>query len=78
MRYVVNRIIKLILDNEPSKENETMIRIDGFDDMAIYEQVASKISMIFEKKGLTVDIKLAKNKWNFFEKNSENTTNETT
>lgn len=74
MRYVVNRIIKLILDNEPSKENETMIRIDGFDDMAIYEQVASKISMIFEKKGLTVDIKLAKNKWNFFEKNSENTT----
>ena len=42
-----------------------MIRIDGFDDMAIYEQVASKISMIFEKKGLTVDIKLAKNKWNF-------------
>ena len=33
MKYVVNRIIELIMDNEPSKDKETMIRVDGFDSM---------------------------------------------
>lgn len=74
MKYVVNRIIELIMDNEPSKDKETMIRVDGFDNIKIYEQVASKLSEEFHKEGLTLDIKLAKNKWNAFKKKSDNTT----
>lgn len=68
MKYVVNRIIELIMDNEPSKDKETMIRVDGFDNIKIYEQVASKLTDILYKEGLTLDIKLAKNKWNVFKK----------
>ena len=74
MKYVVNRIIELIMDNEPSKDKETMIRVDGFDNIKIYEQVASKLTDILYKEGLTLDIKLAKNKWNVFKKKSDNTT----
>lgn len=74
MKYVVNRIIELIMDNEPSKDKETMIRVDGFDNIKIYEQVASKLSEELLKEGLTLDIKLAKNKWNAFKKKSDNTT----
>lgn len=74
MKYVVNRIIELIMDNEPSKDKETMIRVDGFDNIKIYEQVASKLSEALNKEGLTFDIKLAKNKWNAFKKKSDNTT----
>lgn len=74
MKYVVNRIIELIMDNEPSKDKETMIRVDGFDNIKIYEQVASKLSEELHKEGLTLDIKLAKNKWNAFKKKSDNTT----
>ena len=59
MKYVVNRIIELIMDNEPSKDKETMIRVDGFDNIKIYEQVASKLSEELLKEGLTLDIKLA-------------------
>ena len=44
MKYVVNRIIELILSNEPSTNKETMVRVDGFDNIAIYEQVASRIT----------------------------------
>ena len=74
MKYIVNRIVELILDNEPSIDKETMIRVDGFDNIAIYEQVAARITLLLEKKGLTVDVRLARNKWNFFKKNTENTT----
>ena len=74
MKYVVNRIIELIMDNEPSKDKETMIRVDGFDSIKIYEQVASKLSEELLKEGLSLDIKLAKNKWNAFKKKSDNTT----
>lgn len=74
MKYVINRIVELILDNEPSKDKETMICVDGFDNIAIYEQVAARISSVLVEKGLTVDVKLAKNKWNSFKKNPENTT----
>ena len=74
MKYVVNRIIELIMDNEPSKDKETMIRVDGFDNIKIYEQVASKLSEELLKEGLTLDIKLAKNKWNAFKKKTDNTT----
>ena len=74
MKYIVNRIVELILDNEPSIDKETMIRVDGFDNIAIYEQVAARITLLLEKKGLTVDARLARNKWNSFKKNSENTT----
>ena len=62
------------MDNEPSKDKETMIRVDGFDSIKIYEQVASKLSEELLKEGLSLDIKLAKNKWNAFKKKSDNTT----
>lgn len=74
MKYVVNRIIELIMDNEPSKDKETMIRVDGFDNIKIYEQVALRLSEELHKEGLALDIKLAKNKWNAFKKKSDNTT----
>ena len=70
MKYIIDSIVNLIIYNEPSKEKETMIRIDGFDELAIYEQVATKISNIVKEKGLTINIRLAKNKYNNF-KNSE-------
>lgn len=74
MRYVVNRIVELILGNEPSANKETMIRVDGFDNIAIYEQVASRITSLLWEKGLTVDVRLANNKWNSLKKNTDNTT----
>ena len=74
MKYVVNRIIELILSNEPSTNKETMVRVDGFDNIAIYEQVASRITSLLGEKGLTVDVRLAKNKWHSFKRNPDNTT----
>ena len=74
MKYVVNKIIELIMNNEPSKNTETMVRVDGFENIEIYEQVAVQLFKIVESKGLTINVKLAKNKWNSFKKKIKNTT----
>lgn len=74
MRYIVNRVVELILGNEPSSDTETMIRVDGFENVAIYEKVAAKVTSLLENEGISIDIKLAKNKWNYFKKKTENMT----
>ena len=50
-----------------------MIRIDGFEDVRFYDILAHQITEVFSKSGLSIDIKLAKNKWEYFRKNAEET-----
>ena len=73
MKYVVNKIVELIYANGPSKDKETMVRVDGFEDINIYNQVAIQLKNNIDKLGLTIDIKLARNKWNEFNKSVKNT-----
>lgn len=51
MKYVVNRIIELIMDNEPSKDKETMIRVDGFDSIKSMSRLHQNFQKNFLKKG---------------------------
>ena len=73
MNYIVNKTVDIIRRNAPSSNGETMIRIDGFEDVRFYDNLAHRISMAFSNSELSVDIKLAKNKWEYFKKNAENT-----
>ena len=75
MKYIVNKIAEMIRRNSPSSDSEAMIRVDGFEDVCFYDNLAHKITGDFAGTGLTVDIKLAKNKWEYFLKNSEHTSN---
>ena len=71
MKYIVSSIASLILNNAPSADGEMMIRVDGFEDIKIYETLARTISKGLEGRNLTSRIKLAKNKWKYFQDNSE-------
>lgn len=71
MKYIVNSIIELIVNNAPSNDGEMMIRVDGFEDVKIYETLSRKLKEEFAGGNLSVDIKLAKNKWKYFTKNSD-------
>lgn len=73
MKYIVDTIAELILNNAPSVDGEMMIRVDGFEDIKIYETLSRKL-VEFSHIGLSVDIKLAKNKWNYFSANSDDST----
>ena len=68
MKYIVNRIADMIINNAPAKDSEMMIRIDGFQDLKIYESVAQLITKYFSKSGLTVDVKIAAQKFAELEK----------
>ena len=71
MKYIVKKTADIIKRNLPSIEGESMIKVDGFEDICFYNELAYKISKIVEDAGLTVDIKLSGNKWENFKKNTE-------
>ena len=65
--YIVNTIVKQILNNKPDRQGETMIRVDGFENIEIYEAIARKVTELLDKEDLTIEIKLAKNKFRHFQ-----------
>lgn len=71
MKYIVNSVANLILNNAPFADGEMMIRVDGFEDIKIYETLARIVSKGLKERNLTVRIKLAKNKWKYFQNNSD-------
>lgn len=71
MKYIVDAIENLIMNNAPAKDGEMMIRVDSFDDIKIYEAISKQVSALLKKKDLSVKIKLAKNKWRHFKDNAQ-------
>lgn len=63
MKYIVNKTTEIIKRNAPAIDGEAMVRVDGFEDIRFYENLALKITQEFSESDLSVDIKLAKNKW---------------
>jgi DNA replication protein DnaC len=73
MKYIVDTIVNLILNNAPTKDGEMMVRVDCFEDIKIYETVSRELYQYFNNENLTVNIKLAKNKWRHFKQTSYET-----
>lgn len=71
MKYIVDAIVNLIVNNAPAKDGEMMIRVDSFEEIAIYEAISRKVSSLLKDRDLTVKIKLAKNKWRHFKNNAK-------
>ena len=71
MKYIVDAIVNLIVNNAPAKDGEMMIRVDSFEDIQIYEAISKKVSLMLTDKDFTVKIKLAKNKWRHFKNNAQ-------
>ncbi|SFC69934.1 ATP-binding protein [Butyrivibrio sp. YAB3001] len=74
MKYVVNSLVQLIENQAPTKGTETIIRVDGFESLEIYENFARRIVEAYKDSGLKVDVKLTKTKMDSLEKNCDNTT----
>ena len=73
MKYIVEKITNLIVSNAPDKDGEMMIRIDSFENLQIYEAISRLVNEELAQKGLSVKIKLAKNKWKHFKNITDNT-----
>lgn len=63
MNYITNQIVELVTLREPDVSGETMILINGFENLGIYNQIARLITYAYKFRPLSVDIKLAGKKW---------------
>ncbi len=73
MKYIIENISKNIVENSPISLGEALIRVDGFESIEIYEAVADLVAKSLKAKGLSVVIKLSRNKWNELKAASTNT-----
>lgn len=73
MKYTVDSVVSNIIENLPELAGEMLVRIDGFEDIRIYEEIAQGLTRSLANSGLSVSIKLTRNKWESFEKTRENT-----
>ena len=63
MKYITEQIVRLVSLHEPDSNGETMILVNGFEDLRVYNQVARLVSDRYKSSILTSEIKLAGKKW---------------
>ena len=56
MKYIVDAIVNLIVNNAPAKDGEMMIRVDSFEDIKIYEAISKQVSTILKDRELSVKL----------------------
>lgn len=77
MQYIINRISELIEEKTPSHGGEAIILINGFERLRLYQEIAAKLNRDFEGSGLSLNIKLAKRKWEDLSQDSDTITKQT-
>lgn len=70
MIYIIDKVCSMIKENISSNNTETLIRVDSFDNLAIYEQIAKNITEYCKSKNYSLNIKLGRKKWLELVKNS--------
>ena len=70
MQFIVNSIVEHIAEKEPAPGSEAIILINGFERLSIYAEIAKKLSERYSSRPLTLNIKLAKRKWEELSKSS--------
>ncbi len=73
MNYITDRIVNMISLHEPEINGETMIMINGFENLQIYNQIAKEITDKYKDSMLSIGVKLAGKKWIELRKNCDTT-----
>lgn len=69
MKYATKLIIDDINLSILKNREESLFLINGFEDIAIYVKICEELTDIANDNGKSINIKMAKNKWNYFKKN---------
>ena len=74
MQYIINNILETIANRVPASGNETIILVNGFDKLKIYAELATTLEETYNSSTFTLNVKLAKRKWDELVKTSDTTT----
>ena len=72
MQYIVRQIVELIAENEPAPGSETIVLVNGFEDLKIYAELSNEINKKYTGSRFSINIKLAKRKWDELSANADN------
>ena len=74
MNYIVKEISEIVVEKQPAPDSESIILINGFERLRMYSELASSIESSMSGRGASVNIKLAKKKWEELSKTADTTT----
>lgn len=74
MQYIINTIVDLIAERLPDPGSELILLINGFEDLKIYAELSSVVYKKYFGSEYSLNIKLAKKKWEELSKKSDTTT----
>jgi len=73
MRYIVESVVDMILKSITDVSKESLIRVDGFENIEIYNNIAINVLKKLKEKDLKVTVKLSSNKFEEFKNNCRDT-----
>lgn len=59
MKYIISALNKYVLNQKPQESNKTIIRIDGFEDVRIYDLFCKEMKQHCDQMGITLIAKLS-------------------
>ncbi len=72
MQYLVEWVVGLIAEKEPAPGSETIILVNGFEDLKIYAELSTVLKKKYNGSQFSINIKLAKRKWDELSINGDN------
>lgn len=71
MNFIVTALTKAVLQQIPIEPGKAIVRIDGFEDVRIYEQVCNRVAESCKQQGVTLVAKLSYVKYQEFKKKNQ-------
>lgn len=69
MNYIVSTLLNYIDKQKPQETGKTIFRIDGFEDIRVYEALCKALNKKYENSDVILEVKLSNEKWNTLIKN---------
>lgn len=69
MNYIISTIMNYIDKQKPEDTGKTIFRIDGFEDIRVYEALCKALKKKYENSDVILEAKLSNEKWNTFKSN---------
>ena len=70
MRYIIEQICETITEKQPGTNDEAIVLVNGFEQLEYYVELATALESQYNGSKYSINIKLAKKKWNEFFKSS--------
>ena len=59
MKYIITSLFKFVLNQKPEESKKTIVRVDGFEDIRVYDLFCKRIKQYCDQTGIRLIAKLS-------------------